>query len=176
LGFRGFGIGSRGSGFDGIGLRRPDTRGRAWRSGKKDLGRRRGRIGLARVGVDLVGTAYQVGLGVRGEELACDVGGISAGRGSCRSVSVILASGFSANLASEGSPSPWCVRVVDLDVPGRSPRNSAPAVFRVPCRRSWRFQGEGLDGGTKSLRGLRFPSVHRRRIGNIDPVSALMSV
>ena len=33
------------------------------------LGWRRGRIGLALVGVDLVGPAYQVGLGVRDEEL-----------------------------------------------------------------------------------------------------------
>ena len=48
---------------------------------------RRGRIGLALVGVDLVGPAYQVGLGVRDEELGVleEVLGVS--------VSTTLASG-----------------------------------------------------------------------------------
>src|SRR3954471_18129703 len=97
------------SGFDGRTARRDRSRTTEVdlvASRKKDLVRRQGCIRFALVGAVLVVTKVLSGrrigsvLAFGKKNLACDVVGIGAGRRSCRSVSVILASGFSANLAS----------------------------------------------------------------------------
>src|SRR3954470_8691808 len=94
---RGFGVGLRVRRENGSTRSVADNGSRSCRIREEELGWRRGHIGSALVGADLVVTKILSGprigsvLAFGKKNLACDVVGIGAGRRYCRSVSVTLA-------------------------------------------------------------------------------------